>query len=64
MTKQDFELFANEIHKRLQPHEQADVIEICASVFSKSNPSFNRSKFETACREGKFIRKSIAQGVK
>lgn len=70
MTKKDYELFANEIHK-IQPEkgEQGtdytfdDIVALCKRVFAKDNPAFQPDKFERACYEGKHIRKAISGAV-
>ena len=69
MTKNDYELFANEINqvKCEQTNDKKRVVRIlvdtCKRVFAKNNPLFQADKFERACYEGKHIRKSISGKV-
>ena len=67
MTKKDYELFANEIHKWTETQETAReitlLVNVCKAVFKQDNPLFQADKFETACYEGKHIRKSISGKV-
>ena len=67
MTKKDYELFANEIHKLrtdmngkyIEMLAVSDVVELCARVFKRDNQLFQLNKFERACYEGRHIRQSI-----
>lgn len=68
MTKKDYELFANEIHKLVNESNLNDngaslLVAVCSRVFKKDNPAFQEAKFNRACYEGKHIRKSIAQNA-
>jgi len=72
MTKKDYELFANEIHKAIQKERDINgvtkqsvdtysfLVDLVSHVFAKDNPLFQADKFERACFEGKHIRKSIS----
>lgn len=68
MTKKDYEMFANEIHKyrkfdgtviEVPAHIFNEWVEITVTVFAKDNPLFDEDKYRRACYEGKHIRKSI-----
>jgi hypothetical protein len=60
MTKKDYELFANEIHKKADKGLPfTDMMETCVDIFASDNPLFQAEKFRTACMEGKHIRQSI-----
>lgn len=68
MTKKDYELFANKLHRHYvnNPNRHypfGEIVDLVADVFAGNNPSFDYLKFTTACWEGKHIRKSIKEGV-
>ena len=71
MTKKDYELFANAVYRLKPNHAEEDkpclrfseLVGLLGDCFSQDNPAFQRTKFMTACYEGKHIRKSISGRV-
>ena len=60
MTKKDYELFANEVYHHDNGTEGGIICRFLCKVLAQDNPLFNAEKFQSACFEGKHIRKSIA----